>query len=170
MRSLFFTGMLAALVVLTSAGDKGLVVTSTAFSNGGAIPMKYSCEGENINPPITIGNIPANTKMLVITMHDPDADTAGGYTHWVVWNIIPDNIVTENYKGAKQGNNSSGKRGYAGMCPPKDMHHYYFKAYAVDTKIKMADDADKTMVEREISGHVLAEGELMGTYMKQVKK
>ncbi len=170
MRSLFFTIMLGAFVTLTSADtEKGLIVTSSAFSHGGAIPQKYTCEGENINPPVSVANIPANTKMLAITVHDPDADTPGGFTHWVVWNIMTDNIVTENYKGAKQGYHSGGKSGYIGMCPPKDMHHYYFKVYAVDTKITLAPTADKAMLEAAIAGHVLAQGELMGTYQKQKK-
>lgn len=169
MRSLF---LLAAFVFsgLSVSAQKGLVVTSTAFTNNGTIPSKYSCEGENINPPLDIANIPAGTKSFAVIVHDADADMRGGFTHWVVWDILPDNPITENYKGAKQGNNSTGKKGYTGMCPPIDNHHYTFKVYALNTaRLGISPDADKVLLESAMKEHILAAGELTGMYQKQKK-
>src|SRR2546423_11660404 len=94
------TAIIAALamIALTAFTPKhSLTVSSDAFTNNGSIPMKYSCEGENISPSLHIANIPANAKSLAIICHDPDAPMKGGYTHWVVWNISPMADIPEHY-------------------------------------------------------------------------
>ena len=96
---------------------KNLVVQSIAFANNGHIPPKYTCEGENINPPIEISDIPEDTKTLAIIMEDPDAP-AGDFTHWLSWNISPAEEITENTNQGVSGINDFGKTGYAGPCPP----------------------------------------------------
>jgi Raf kinase inhibitor-like YbhB/YbcL family protein len=144
-----------------------LKVTSPAFANNGAIPTKYSCEGEEVSPPLSIADIPAGAKSLAVILHDPDAARQGGFTHWVVWNIdVAANTLPENFKGAEQGLNGAGKQGYKGMCPPTGTHHYHFMVYALDTKLSIDAATDKAALEKSMQGHILARGELIGLYKK----
>ena len=167
--SLLTTLSIAATVVaITSFSDSPVLkITSTSFVNDGPIPAKYSCEGEDVSPPLLISNIPSGTKSLAIILHDPDAPMKGGFTHWVVWNIEPgDNKISENFKGARQGLNSAGQPGYAGMCPPSGTHHYHFMVYALDTKLNIDIKTNKAGLEKSMQGHVLAQGDLVGLYKK----
>lgn len=168
MRLLKTLSAAATAVVITSfSGSPGLKITSTSFVNNGSIPAKYSCEGEEVNPPLLITNIPSGTKSLAIILHDPDAAMKGGFTHWVVWNIEPaDNKIPENFKGAEQGLNGAGQQGYKGMCPPSGTHHYHFRVYALDAKLDLDKKTDKAALEKSMKGHVLAEGDLVGLYKK----
>ncbi len=145
----------------------GLVITSTVFVNNGNIPGKYSCEGEEVSPPLAITGMPAGTKSLAIILHDPDAPMGGGFTHWVLWNIEPgDNNIPENFKGGSPGLNGAGQTGYKGMCPPTGTHHYHFKVYALDTKLDLDNKTNKAMLEKAMQGHILADGDLVGLYKK----
>jgi len=156
-----------ALTVMSSfTPGKVLTITSTSFTNGGPIPSRYSCEGANTNPPLQVSGIPSGTQSLALIMHDPDAPMAGGFTHWVMWNINVNGTITENFKSAMQGLNGAQKIGYAGMCPPTGTHHYHFKVYALDTKLNLIVNADKTTLEDAMKGHILAEGDLVGLYKK----
>jgi Raf kinase inhibitor-like YbhB/YbcL family protein len=156
-----------ALALGSFTTSPALVITSTAFLNNGDIPTKYSCEGAEVNPPFAIANIPANTKSLAVILHDPDAPMAGGFTHWVMWNIEPgDANIPENFKGATQGLNGTGKEGYKGMCPPTGKHHYHFMVYALDTKLDIDKKTDKAGLEKNMKGHILAQGDLVGLYKK----
>ena len=141
-----------------------LTVTSLAFSAGGKIPAKYSCEGMEVNPPLTVTNIPAGAKSLAIIVHDPDAPHAGGYTHWVAWNLPVSGIIPENFKGGVQGQNSDKKVGYKGMCPPSGTHHYNFRVFALDTQLQLSSSVDKDALEKAMHGHILAQGVLTGLY------
>src|ERR1044072_9586498 len=118
-------------LLMTVKAKAGLTVTSNAFSQGGQIPKKYTCEGENVNPSLRIGDYPEETKSLVIIVEDPDAPS-GLFTHWLVWNITPNEAIAENYIPGINGRNSFGKTGYGGPCPPSGSHRYYFKVYALD--------------------------------------
>jgi Raf kinase inhibitor-like YbhB/YbcL family protein len=147
--------------------DAGLTVTSSAFVNNGNIPTEYTCEGQEVNPPLFIGNIPAAAKSLAIILHDPDAAAPGGFTHWVLWNISPaENKIPENYKGAEQGLNGAAKKGYKGMCPPTGTHHYHFMVYALDTKLDLDGKTNKDALEKSMQGHILSQGDLVGLYKK----
>lgn len=161
--TLFLTAII--LLVMTSATTK-LTVTSKAFSDNGMIPSKYSCEGDQSSPQLHIGNIPAGAKSLALIVHDPDAPRQGGFTHWVVWNIATDGEIPENFKGAEQGANGTGKNGYMGMCPPSGTHHYHFYVYALDTKLNIDKNTDKAGLEKAMKGHIIGEGELTGLYKK----
>ena len=143
-----------------------LTVTSTSFTNNGNIPSKYSCEGSQASPPLTIKGVPSGAKSLAMILHDPDAPMPGGFTHWVVWNIPTDGIIPEDFKGAEQGFNGAKKSGYIGMCPPSGTHHYHFKVYALDTRLTIDRNTDKAGLEKAITGHILAEGEIVGLYAK----
>ena len=162
------TALLASIVILMSCftTKNELVVTSPSFTHNGMIPLKYSCQGDNINPPLHIANIPAGTQSLALIIHDPDAPMRGGFTHWVVWNISTSGEIPENFQGADQGINSAKKRGYFGMCPPKGTHHYHFKVYALDTRLHISDNTDKTGLEEAMKGHILSETDLVGLYRK----
>jgi len=158
----------ATVVALTSfSNNPALKISSTSFANNSTIPAKYSCEGEEVSPPLLISDIPSGTKSLAIILHDPDAPRAGGFTHWVVWNIEPaDNKIPENFKGAEQGLNGTEQPGYKGMCPPSGTHHYHFRVYALDTKLDLDKKTDKAGLESSMKGHILAEGDLVGLYKK----
>lgn len=143
-----------------------LTVTSEAFEHDKYIPMKYSCQGEGISPTLEISNIPEKAKCLAIIMHDPDAPMEGGFTHWIVWNMPVDRTIPENYTGAMQGVNSSGKTGFIGMCPPSGIHHYNFRVYALKKELNLSATVNKAELEKAMKRHVLAEGVLTGLYKK----
>jgi hypothetical protein len=153
--------------------EASMNLTSTAFSYGESIPVKYSCKGENISPPLAWDGKPAGTKSLVLIVDDPDAP-AGTWDHWVLYNIPitargwPENTPrdAELVNGARQGKNSGGQIGYDGPCPPSGAHRYFFKLYALDTKLNLSSSADKKAVLAAMEGHILAQVELMGTFSK----
>lgn len=145
-------------------------LTSPAFEHHQTIPMRYTCQGEDINPPLHIADIPKGTKTLVLIMDDPDAPM-GTWDHWILWNIAPTEEIKENSvpSGAVQGKNSWGKQKYGGPCPPSGTHRYYFKLFALDTALSLAPSAGKKEVLTAIKNHILAQAELMGTYNKGTK-
>ncbi|MDB4924424.1 YbhB/YbcL family Raf kinase inhibitor-like protein [Mucilaginibacter sp.] len=163
--SLLFILLIIILMIAFTHQTK-LTVTSASFTANGMIPVKYSCEGEEISPPLTITAIPAGTKSLALILHDPDAPVTGGFTHWVVWNIDTSGNIPEHFKNAEQGLNGSKQPGYKSICPPSGTHHYHFKVYALDTRLNIGISTDKPALEKAMSGHVLAEGELIGLYAK----
>ncbi len=140
-------------------------VTSTAFREGGRIPRKYTCDGDNVNPPLTIGDVPAETKSLVLIVDDPDAP-GGTWDHWVVWNIPPITEILENSVPGEQGMNDSMRQRYSGPCPPPGTHRYFFKVYALDTLLNLDPSSTKHVVEEAMKGHILAQGELIGRYSR----
>lgn len=131
-------------------------IVSSAFTNNSTIPSKYTCEGENINPPLEFLDVPANAKSLVLIMDDPDAPM-GTFVHWVLHNINP------SEKGIAE--NSVSYSGYIGPCPPSGTHRYFFKLYALDINLDL-QNADKNMVEEKMQGHILDKAELIGLYKK----
>jgi Raf kinase inhibitor-like YbhB/YbcL family protein len=144
-------------------------IESTAFKNNTLIPQVYTCDGENINPPLLISDVPENAKSLVLIMDDPDAP-AGTYIHWTVWNIdpkiteIPENSLPE---GAMEGITDAGRAGYVGPCPPPGTHRYFFKLFALNTKLGLSTSARAQDIEKEIEASILAETQLVGLYGRQ---
>ena len=122
--------------------DDELKIRSVAFSHGGYIPPRYTCEGEDVNPPLEISDIPENTKSLALIVEDPDAPR-GTYDHWIVWNIPPHEAIKENSHPGISGRNSFGNRGYGGPCPPSGSHRYFFKVYALDSNLDIQPGSDK---------------------------
>jgi len=143
-----------------------LKVRSVAFSDGGSIPLRYTCEGENVNPPLQVGSLPEHTKSLALIVEDPDAPR-GTFDHWIEWNIPPNEGISENSIPGIQGKNSFGKRGYGGPCPPSGSHRYIFKVYALDNELNIPAGSDKKTLQQALEGHVLASGELLGHYQKR---
>jgi len=142
-----------------------LLIESPEFSQNGHIPLQYTCDGENINPPVNITNVPEGTKTLALIMEDPDAP-GGTFTHWLLWNIQPDDKISEKTSLGVSGINSFGKTGYGGPCPPSGTHRYYFKAYALDRELTIVAGEDKNSLLEAMEGHILATGELMGRYSR----
>ncbi|MCW4019442.1 MAG: YbhB/YbcL family Raf kinase inhibitor-like protein [Candidatus Bathyarchaeota archaeon] len=144
-----------------------LTVKSSAFENRQQIPSKYTCDGQEINPPLTIEGIPAETKTLALVIDDPDA-TIGTFDHWVVWNIPPNGKIEENSVPGTQGLNSAGQRAYYCMAPPSGNHRYFFKVYALDTTLDLKPESTgKKALEKAMQGHILAKGELVGLYRRK---
>ncbi len=146
-----------------------LVVESPEISQNGHIPLQYTCDGENINPPIAVSNIPEATKTLALVMEDPDAP-GGTFTHWLLWNISPEDKITEKTSLGVSGINSFGKTGYGGPCPPSGTHRYYFKVYALDKELTIVAGEDKNSLLEAMEGHILATGELMSRYSRKKVK
>ncbi len=143
-----------------------LTVRSPAFEHGKLIPRKYTCDGQEINPPLTIEGIPKEAKTLVLALDDPDAPS-GTFDHWIVWNIpASTSKIAENSVPGKEGFNSARQTGYMGPCPHSGTHRYFFKVYALDSELNLAIGSRKKDVEKAMQGHVLAKGELMGTYRR----
>jgi Raf kinase inhibitor-like YbhB/YbcL family protein len=145
---------------------KNLVVKSPAFENNQLIPVKYTCDGDDVNPPLTIDGVPEGTKSLLLIVDDPDAPS-GIWNHWLVWNIPPETRkIEENTAPGTEGMSTSRKHDYGGPCPPYGTHRYFFKVYALDTKLGLTANSTKKDVKNAMEGHMLAEGELMGLYRR----
>lgn len=146
-------------------GPAIISLNSNAFQHEGTIPARYTCDGENINPPLSIGELPEGTKTLALICDDPDAPR-GMYDHWVVWNIAPTQEIKENSMPGISGMNSSGKTGYTGPCPPHGEHRYFFYLFALDTDIDLPEVSSKGDLASAMIGHILGEGILMGKYSR----
>ena len=155
-------------------------LTSSVFTNGGKIPSTYTCDGANINPPLTIADVPANAKSLVLLMDDPDIPEIAKknfkvevWDHWVVFNIPPQlrEIAQATNPLGTLGKNTRGNLTYGGPCPPPEYqpseHRYFFTLYALDTMLNLKEGATKKEVERAMQGHILAQTELMGKYERK---
>ena len=151
-----------------------LEIKNFAFSEGEKIPLKYTCEGENISPPLSWSKLPQGTEVLAIIMDDPDAP-GRVFTHWVLFNLpgdtgeLPEAIPPKDKlpRGALQGKNDFGKIGYGGPCPPPGSpHHYRFTLYALDQPLKLKPGASRAQVLDAMKGHILASGKLTGIYQR----
>jgi len=151
-----------------------LNVSTSAFEEGGRIPIKYSCQGEDVSPALQWDEPPTGTQSFALIMDDPDAPV-GVFTHWVIFNIPSDSrqlteaIPTQAKlpSGALQGKNDFGRIGYGGPCPPPGpAHRYRFTLYALDKALDTKSGASKTQVLDAMKGHILAQGQLTGTYQR----
>jgi Raf kinase inhibitor-like YbhB/YbcL family protein len=145
-------------------------LTSSAFIQGEKIPSIYTCDGDNVNPPLEITGVPHEAKSLVLIMDDPDVPKNlrkdGMWDHWVVFNIPPDThtIAEASEPPGVAGIGTNGEAGYFGPCPPDREHRYFFKLFALDTLLDLPEKSAKAEVENAMSGHVLFHAELMGRY------
>jgi Raf kinase inhibitor-like YbhB/YbcL family protein len=152
-----------------------LTLTSSAFQSGGKIPSKYTCEGEDISPPLAIDGVPDGAKSLALIVDDPDAPDPKApkrvWVHWVVHNLppdtksLPENADKRLSKGAVTGTNDQKQNSYHGPCPPIGRHRYFHKLYALDVTLPSAP-LNKPALEAAMQGHILAQTELMGTYQQ----
>jgi len=181
---LLTTALLGGLLAAAGA-DKSptpntmkILLTSAAFAEGQPIPPPYTCSGNDVSPALawtTQGGNPANIKSFALIADDPDAPV-GTWVHWVLYdlspstNALPENVAKTQYVtgNAKQGINDFHRLGYGGPCPPPGKpHRYFFKLYALDRMLDLKPGATKREVETAMRGHVLAEGQLMGTYQRK---
>ncbi len=151
-----------------------LQITSSVFENGGVIPGPYTCDGDDVSPPLSWSELPAGTQSLALIFDDVDAP-AGIWVHWMLFNIptaagsLPEAVPAEETVAevGVQGSNSWQRLGYGGPCPPQGSEHrYYFRLYALDITLNLKANAIRTDVEKAMSGHILAEGQLMGRYSR----
>jgi Raf kinase inhibitor-like YbhB/YbcL family protein len=144
-------------------------LTSPAFEHNGPIPAKYTCDGQDISPPLSIGGVPHGTKSLTLIVEDPDAPV-GTWDHWIIFNMPPDTsqIVEGDDPPGFSGSNSWQTVGWGGPCPPDGQHRYIFKLYALDIELTVPEGAIKRDIQLAVQGHVLGMGELIGLY-KRVK-
>jgi Raf kinase inhibitor-like YbhB/YbcL family protein len=147
------------------ADRKKLQVVCLAFRDGGLIPARYTCEGEDINPSLLIKNVPPEAQSLVVIVDDPDAPKET-WLHWLVWNVPVVDHIGEDEVPGEQGVNDFGRIGYGGPCPPSGTHRYFFRVYALNDTIDREVGSNRQQVEDAMQGHILAYGELVGLYRK----
>ena len=141
-------------------------ISTSAFENNGEIPSRYTCDGDNINPELIPGILSEDTDSLVLIVEDSDAPK-GTFTHWIVWNIEPGSIIKENSIPGVQGLNDVKGTDYFGPCPLSGTHRYFFRIYALDTMLDLGSGSTRTALEQAMQEHIIAEGELMGTYSRE---
>lgn len=142
-------------------------IKSPAFEHQQLIPKKYTCEGEDLSPPLVFKSIPEKTVTLAIIIDDPDAP-GGTFDHWIAWNLAPDTkSLDENAKVPMQGKNGFKVNRYRGPCPPPGKpHRYFIRVYALDTKLNLPEGSSKKDVLDAMEGHILGKGELIGIYKR----
>lgn len=148
----------------TQIGD--ITITSTVFENGGNIPIKYTCNGDKISPPLSFNNIPNGTISLALILDDPDA-TGETWVHWIVFNIPTDITGFKEDMGPRYyiGKNSWGDISYGAPCPPMgERHRYYFRLYALDSELDLLDGASRKEIDDAMNGHIIGQTSLMGKY------
>lgn len=148
-------------------------IESSAFQHNQSIPAKYTCDGQNMNPPLTFSDVPSDAKSLVLIVEDPDVPKSirpdGMWDHWLIWNMPPDtNGIAEGEtpKGIV-GKNTGGQFAYQGPCPPDRQHRYFFKLYALGTTVTLDPSATKQDLEKAMAGHILTSAELIGLYSRK---
>lgn len=159
------------LAFLFPGGVMAFTLTSSAFSEGNSIPSKYTCDGNDISPPLNWTGAPQNTKSFVLILDDPDAP-GGTWDHWVVYNLSSNSSgLTENLQTlpapAQTGKNSWGREKYNGPCPPDREHRYYFTLYALDANLQLSKGPTKNQVEAALKNHLLDKATLMGRYNRK---
>jgi len=151
----------------------GFQIESDVFEPGGPIPSKFSCDGQDVSPPLSWSGVPEGTSSLALVMEDPDAP-AGIWVHWVLYNIpanlkgLSEGVPAEQElaNGTLSGLNSWRRRGYGGPCPPAGTHRYYFRLYALDGSLGLQAGATKERLSEAMQGHILGQTEIMGTYSR----
>lgn len=175
------TQLIATIILLFTSFPDGLwsrrssgmsfTLSTKAFTEGGTIPKKYTCDGDDVSPGLAWTSIPSGTQALALIADDPDAPV-GRWSHWISWNIPPDRALPEGVPkneelsdGMRQGRNDFKRVGYGGPCPPPGKpHRYFFKLYALDAKLDLKAGSARTDLESAMKGHVLAEAQVMGRY------
>ena len=157
-------------------GDQAMAfeLTSSVFAQGEPIPVKYTCDGEDVSPPLEWGDPPQGTESFALVNDDPDAPV-GTWDHWILYNLppearsLPEAVPSdaELPDGSQHGQNSWRRLGYGGPCPPSGTHRYFFTLYALDTSLDLASNANKKQLLQAMEGHVLAQAELMGVYSRK---
>ena len=147
-----------------------MILTSDAFLDNESIPTKYACDGENVNPPLTLSLVPKDTKSLVLIVEDPDAPVKSNFTHWLLYNMPASllQILKNTVPGDSMvGLNDVGTASYQGPCPPSGTHRYFFKVFALNNILDLPRGAQKDQVIEAMKGHIIESAELVGLYTKK---
>lgn len=166
--------MLIVVSLALGEGASAMKLESSVFANEGTVPSKYTCDGQDMSPPLAWSGAPGGTKSFALIADDPDAPM-GTWVHWVVWNIppsataLPEGVPSDRRldDGMRQGISDFKRAGYGGPCPPGGVHRYYFNLYALDTEISLGDTAGKKELEAAMKGHILADAQLMARYSRK---
>jgi Raf kinase inhibitor-like YbhB/YbcL family protein len=145
-----------------------MILRSDAFGEGGMIPVRHTCDGDDASPPLSWRDVPPGTATFALIVDDPDAP-AGTWVHWVLFDVpASESEIGEGGRprGGREGRNSWGRTGYGGPCPPSGTHRYFFKLYAVDRALGLEPGVTAAELARELEGRVLAEAVLMGRYAR----
>ncbi len=155
---------------------KRLILTSASFRDGERMQVVHTCDGDDTSPPLAWTGVPVETRSFVLLCEDPDAPR-GIWLHWLIWNLPADAIELkpgvppspEFPSGARQGLNDGGDLGYSGPCPPPGKpHRYVFRLFALDTGLNLPPGVNRSDLESAMTGHVLAEGTIVGTYERRI--
>ena len=152
----------------------GMRITSTAFQGNDTIPAKYTCDGDDVSPPLQWESAPEGTKSFALIADDPDAPV-GTWVHWIIYDMpagatgLPEGLEGDGERadGSRHGKNSWNRLGYGGPCPPGGTHRYFFRLYALDSKLRLPAGAGVKQVMDAMEGHILAQAELMGKYARK---
>ena len=163
----------ATPTVETGGRQVTMALTSSAFAAGESIPAKYTCDGDNVSPPLQWEQPPAGTQSLALIMDDPDAPS-GTFVHWVYYDLspassgLPEGVSNDEKpsQGGTNGKNGVGRLGYTGPCPPSGMHRYFFRLIALDATLDAAAGLTDDQLLQAMQGHVLTQAELMGVYSR----
>jgi len=186
-RNILISGLIIVLIVIAATflltkGEKkqenkagnaqvstNMNITSTAFKQNEPIPSKYTCDGQDLTPPLSFSEVPGGAQSLALSVVDPDSPS-GHFTHWVAWNIpadtkeIPEGSLST---GIIQGKNDFGKEEYGGPCPGQGTHRYVFNLYALDARLDIVKGASRDEQEDVMVNHILSHAELVGVYTRQ---
>jgi len=150
-----------------SSGGEGMKISCPEFKNNATMPSRFTCEGEEVSPPLVIEGTPQNAQSLALIVDDPDA-ARGVWVHWVVFDIPPrTSRIEENSVPGKLGMTDSGKKDYHGPCPPSGTHRYFFKVYALDIMLNLSEGTTRSRLEEAMQGHILDKAELVGLYKRK---
>lgn len=139
-------------------------ISSSAFEHNEPIPSQYTCDADDVSPPLTIVDVPAEAKSLGLIVDDPDAP-GKTWSHWVVWNIDPKTTeISEGIAPGTEGTTDFERTGWGGPCPPSGTHRYFFKLYALNVEVDLDETATKADLEAAMEGHIIDQAELIGTY------
>lgn len=177
MRAIPYLAAAVGLLALDIAGRAmagSLQLSSEAFAHGGTIPVRYTCEGKDISPPLAWSGVPNATRSLALIVSDPDAPR-GTWYHWLIYDIPPtlsglseDTPSKVGSRAIEPGLNSWQRIGYGGPCPPSGRHRYVFHLYALDRNLDLPREPRPAELRQAIKGHIIADAELIGTYAKRV--
>jgi len=168
-----FALILPVRMIAAPDPEPTLVLTSSAFENGGTVPLRYTCSGHNTSPALEWTGVPDRTRSLALILDDPDAPM-GTFVHWVVYNLspaakgLPEGVsASATVADGEEGVNGDSSSGYTGPCPPPGKpHHYHFRLYALDQKLELKSGAAARQVEAAIKGHVVGSAELVGVFKR----
>jgi Raf kinase inhibitor-like YbhB/YbcL family protein len=166
--------LVLAIPLLLATADEhtpavAMKISTHAFSERRPIPERFTADGKNANPPLVISGVPKEAKSLVLIVDDPDAPM-GVWTHWLVWNMNPGTtVISEDSvpRGAVIGRNDAGTAKYVGPAPPRGTHRYFFRLYALDTKLDLDVGTTRPDLDAAMQTHILAKSELLGRYGRE---